>query len=58
MPPKAKDPNGSPAAEKAPKETPTDGIDNYELPRALVTRIAKSSVRARSIDGLCLGLNI
>ena len=47
MPPKAKDPNGSPTTEKAPKEKETtmDGIDNYELPRALVTRIAKSSVR-------------
>ena len=46
MPPKAKDPNGPPATEKKEKDTSNDGIDNYELPRALITRIAKSSVRA------------
>jgi hypothetical protein len=50
MPPRknpSKDTAGSSIsnAGAAGAETPGEGIDAYELPRALVTRIAKSAVR-------------
>lgn len=42
-----KDSVTAPASAQAQQEAATDGIDNYELPKSLVTRIAKSAV------GLC-----
>ncbi len=36
-----------PATAQAQQEAVSDGIDNYELPKSLVTRIAKSAVSSR-----------
>jgi hypothetical protein len=37
----------NPASAQAQQEAVSEGIENFELPRALVTRIAKSAVRCR-----------
>ena len=55
-----KDANAAPANAQAQQEAASDGIENYELPKSLVTRIAKSAVRRenvsfaieRDVDGL------
>jgi hypothetical protein len=41
-----KDSANTPASAQAQQEAVSEGIENFELPRALVTRIAKSAVRA------------
>jgi hypothetical protein len=40
-----KDNANTPASAQAQQEAVSEGIENFELPRALVTRIAKSAVR-------------
>jgi len=40
-----KDTANTPASAQAQQEAVSEGIENFELPRALVTRIAKSAVR-------------
>jgi hypothetical protein len=40
-----KDSANTPASAQAQQEAVSEGIENFELPRALVTRIAKSAVR-------------
>jgi DNA polymerase epsilon subunit 3 len=35
----------TPASAQAQQDAVSEGIENFELPRALVTRIAKSAVR-------------
>ena len=37
----------TPASAQAQQDAVSEGIENFELPRALVTRIAKSAVRCR-----------
>jgi hypothetical protein len=37
----------TPASAQAQQDAVSEGIENFELPRALVTRIAKSAVRGR-----------
>lgn len=39
-----KDSANTPASAQAQQEAVSEGIENFELPRALVTRIAKSAV--------------
>jgi hypothetical protein len=40
-----KDNANTPASAQAQQDAVSEGIENFELPRALVTRIAKSAVR-------------
>jgi DNA polymerase epsilon subunit 3 len=42
-----KDNANTPASAQAQQDAISEGIENFELPRALVTRIAKSAVRKR-----------
>ena len=45
-----KDANAAPANAQAQQEAASDGIENYELPKSLVTRIAKSAVRRENVS--------
>lgn len=44
----------APANAQAQQDLVSEGIENYELPRALVTRIAKSAVRISYIHHIYL----
>jgi len=46
LPMPRKDNANTPATAQAQQDAVSEGIENFELPRALVTRIAKSAVRS------------
>jgi hypothetical protein len=47
-----KDNANTPASAQAQQDAVSEGIENFELPRALVTRIAKSAVRPFTVGGV------
>ena len=47
-----KDNANTPASAQAQQDAVSEGIENFELPRALVTRIAKSAVRRFTVGSV------